>query len=68
MHDIAEYLLLVSSIDTLSNMPNWLISNENLPLDIEKKTYKKGYFNSGMAHGISGVLAFLSILKKKTIK
>ncbi|MCY8504112.1 lanthionine synthetase C family protein [Bacillus atrophaeus] len=68
LHDIAEYLLLVSSIDTLSNKPNWVISNENLPLDTEKKAYKKGYFNSGMAHGISGVLAFLSILKKENYK
>ena len=39
----------------------WHILGENQFLEEEKNTYKKGNFNLGISHGITGVLAVLSI-------
>lgn len=42
-------------------VPNYYISSENQFLEMEKEFYKKGNFNLGLSHGITGPLAVLSM-------
>jgi len=42
-------------------VPGWYISSEHLFLPEEREAYPNGSFNLGLSHGITGVLAFLSI-------
>ncbi len=42
-------------------VPNYYISSEKQFLDSEKEFYKKGNFNLGLSHGITGALTVLSI-------
>ncbi len=42
-------------------VPGWYVPQEFQFLEEEKDIYPKGNFNIGLSHGISGVLAFLSI-------
>lgn len=58
-----EYLISITSDINKKNkiVPGWYISSENQFLDSEKKDFPNGNFNTGMAHGIAGPLAILSI-------
>lgn len=49
-------------------VPGWYTSSENQFLDDEKKFYKKGNFNLGLAHGIAGPLTILSLALKEGIE
>lgn len=42
-------------------IPGWYVPSKHLVLEEDRISYPKGNFNLGQAHGISGVLAFLSI-------
>lgn len=43
------------------SVPGWYIASEDLFLHEEKAAYRNGSFNLGLSHGITGVLAFLSV-------
>ncbi|CUB12901.1 Nisin biosynthesis protein NisC [Bacillus cereus] len=49
-------------------VPGWYIPVEYQFNDIYKKNYPKGNFNCGLAHGVSGILAFFSLCLKKGIE
>ncbi len=42
-------------------IPGWYVPHEFQFTDHEKQNYPEGNFDQGLAHGVSGVLAFLSI-------
>ncbi|WPC44137.1 lanthionine synthetase C family protein [Clostridium sp. JS66] len=46
----------------------WHISSKNQFLEQEKVMYKKGNFNLGISHGITGVLGILSIALKEGVE
>lgn len=49
------------------SVPGWYLPSEMQFLDDEKKQYPEGNFNAGLAHGIPGVLGFLSLALEKGI-
>ncbi|MCU7668079.1 lanthionine synthetase C family protein [Bacillus thuringiensis] len=60
IEDISLYLIKLGEF-TNDSKPCWFIEYAQLS-DIEKETFVGGFYNNGMSHGISGVLASLSIL------
>lgn len=60
IEDISLYLIELGTF-TNNSKPRWFIEYAQLS-DIEKETFVEGFYNNGMSHGISGVLASLSIL------
>lgn len=58
-----QYLVDLTYDITKKNniVPGWYISSENQFLESEKRDFPSGNFNTGMAHGIAGPLAILSI-------
>lgn len=42
-------------------VPGWYVASHDLFLEEDRKRYTKGNFNLGLAHGVPGILAFLSI-------
>ncbi|MDY8049385.1 lanthionine synthetase C family protein [Paenibacillus polymyxa] len=67
---VLEYLVFLSKdriINDKQEVPNWYISNKYL-LSHEKDDYPFGYFNMGLAHGVPGPLALLSIALLQNIK
>ncbi|SHJ16467.1 Lanthionine synthetase C-like protein [Clostridium cavendishii DSM 21758] len=49
-------------------VPGWYVSSENQILDADKKYYKRGNFNLGLAHGITGPLTILALALKEGIE
>lgn len=48
-------------------VPGWYLPSHYQFLEIEKQQYPKGNFNLGIAHGVSGIIAFLSIASLRGI-
>ncbi len=48
-------------------VPGWYLPSEMQFLEDESKQYPEGNFNAGLAHGIPGVLGFLSLALEKGI-
>ena len=49
-------------------VPGWYVSNENQFLEKDKSDFPKGNFNCGLAHGITGPLALMSLALKNGIE
>lgn len=62
---IIQYIVKDINIDQ-HYVPGWYINKQN-SLEKEKELYPKGSFNLGLSHGISGVLAMLSLSYSKGI-
>ncbi|MBO3285357.1 lanthionine synthetase C family protein [Paenibacillus sp. FSL M8-0228] len=62
LKDVLEYLVMLSEERAWNGevLPGWYIPVHNLPPH-EQQRYPEGYFNMGLAHGIPGPLALLSI-------
>lgn len=69
LKDILNYAVHLSRQTEINNhlVPSWYIPKENLFLSQEKLSNPNGNFNCGVAHGIPGVLAFLSIATKHQV-
>lgn len=65
-----SYLVLLTQDREVDGhvVPSYYISSENQFLDSEKEFYKKGNFNLGLSHGITGPLAVLSIALMEEIE
>lgn len=65
---IMEYLITISKEKLVMGrlVPGWHISSEN-HLEESFRTFPKGFFDVGLAHGISGALALLSLSLKEGI-
>lgn len=48
-------------------VPGWYVPPELLLTDHDKASYPKGNFNLGLSHGITGVVAFLSVALENEI-
>lgn len=66
---ILEYFITLSKKKLILEelVPCWYISSEN-HTEESIRVYPQGFFDVGLAHGISGVLAFLSISIKQGIE
>lgn len=60
---ILEYCIsLVEPVQIMNEtVPGWYIAPENLFTNEDRRKYPKGGFNCGVAHGIAGPLALLSL-------
>lgn len=67
---ILRYLIALSESKQMLEfeVPKWYISSNNQFLEREKIFYRKGNFNLGLSHGISGELAALTIALQEGIK
>lgn len=63
LHDMLNICIcLTQKIHVGSNeVPGWYVPQQYQFLEEDKKKYPKGNFNLGIAHGVSGILAFLCI-------
>jgi lantibiotic modifying enzyme len=60
MQTLLHFLVWLSGEDELGRK-NWFTSPEYFPLERYRERYPDGYFNLGLAHGIPGPLAALSL-------
>ncbi|MGG6448282.1 lanthionine synthetase C family protein [Pseudobacillus badius] len=67
---INEFLIKLTNKVTVRGIrvPGWYVSSENLGSPNLEKIFPQGNFNYGLAHGISGPLAFLAISLTQGIK
>ena len=49
------------------HVPGWYIAPENLFTNADREKYPQGSFNCGLAHGIAGPLALLSLASQQGI-
>jgi lantibiotic modifying enzyme len=63
LHEILRYMVdLAEPIEVRGGeVPGWYLSAENQFLERDRELYPAGNFNCGMAHGIAGPLALLSL-------
>ncbi|MDQ0417446.1 hypothetical protein J2Z48_001619 [Croceifilum oryzae] len=63
LEEILHYLVLLSQDKEVNGqiVPGWHVPQKNQFLEKEKEEYPNGNFNCGLAHGIPGPLALLSI-------
>lgn len=68
--NILKYMVdLTRDVEVLGQwIPGWYISVENQFLESDKRLYPKGNFNCGLAHGIPGPLALLSLALLKGVE
>ncbi|WP_068497118.1 lanthionine synthetase C family protein [Paenibacillus kribbensis] len=69
LRDVLEYLVMLSEERAWKGefLPGWYIPVRNLPSH-EQLRYPQGYFNLGLAHGIPGPLALLSIAWHQNVR
>lgn len=58
---LLEYLIRLAETDPKSKREGWYISQQYIPLEATRQQYPSGYYNCGLAHGIPGPLAVLSL-------
>lgn len=65
IHEIIHLLNKVTQPISVrgAQVPGWYVPQESLFLQEDRNCYPQGNFNMGLAHGITGVLSFLSIAK-----
>ncbi|UMR35348.1 lanthionine synthetase C family protein [Paenibacillus polymyxa] len=69
LEEVLKYLVMLSGERAWKGevLPSWYIPVHNLPSH-EQLRYPEGYFNIGMAHGIPGPLALLSIAWHQNVR
>ncbi|AYB39516.1 lanthionine synthetase C family protein [Brevibacillus laterosporus] len=71
LKNVLDYLVNLSQPIKLSNgskIPGWYLTQDMQYLERDKKRYPKGNFNVGLAHGIPGPLALLSLAMREGIE
>ena len=69
LHKILKYIVSFSKTIYIQgkSVPGWYIEPQNLFTDDDRRKFPQGSFNCGLAHGIAGPLALLSIAAAQDI-
>jgi lantibiotic biosynthesis protein len=69
MRSTLRYLVRLSETRTVGGreVPGWWTSPEQFPLDRDREAYPGGAANTGMAHGIAGPIALLSLAAQRDV-
>ncbi|MED1783829.1 lanthionine synthetase C family protein [Brevibacillus fortis] len=71
LQDVLRYLVYLSQPREYEDgikIPGWYLTQEMQYLDKDKQMYPKGNFNVGLAHGIPGPLALLSLALREGVE